>query len=204
MKLRMTSGKWQASGMKMRRGQRGVSCHPSPVTRHSAFTLIELILILALLVIITSFAAPGMANFIRGRALDSEARRLFSLTHEAQGRAVSEGVPMMLWVDEKNGAYGVQEEAMGKTGKTGRNVKADDPKAENLNVDSTLQIAVMNAGMGAPTTFNNLPAIRFLPDGTVDENSPQTVELVDSAGFMRWLLLNKTRTGYEISDSKPN
>ena len=55
-----------------------------------------------------------------------------------------------------------------------------DPKAENLTVDSTLQIAVLNVGMGAPTTFNNLPAIRFLPDGTVDENSPQTLQLTDS------------------------
>ena len=200
MKLRMTSDKWQVtSGMKMRRAQWCISRHPSPVTRHSAFTLIELILILALLVIITSLAAPAMANFIRGRALDSEARRLFSLTHEAQGRAVSEGMPMLLWVDEKGGAYGVQEEATGKTGKN-----ADDPKAENLMLESSLQIAVMNAGLGAPTTFNKLPAIRFLPDGTVDENSPQTLQLTDSAGFMRWLLLNKLRTGYEISDSKPN
>jgi hypothetical protein len=47
-----------------------------------------------------------------------------------------------------------------------------------------------------------LPAIRFLPDGTVDENSPQTLQLTDSAGFSRWLLLNKTRTGYEISNTK--
>jgi len=40
-------------------------------TRRRAFTLIELILVLALLVIITSLAAPAMANFIRGRAMDS-------------------------------------------------------------------------------------------------------------------------------------
>ena len=66
-----------------------------------AFTLIELILVLALLVIITSLAAPAMANFIRGRALDSEARRLLALMHAGQSRAVSEGMPMMLWVDEK-------------------------------------------------------------------------------------------------------
>ena len=161
--------------------------------QNRAFTLIELILILALLVIITSLAAPAMSRFIRGRALDSESRRLFALMHAAQSRAVSEGMPMVLWVDEKQGAYGLQAETTGKTG---------DPKAENLPVDSTLQIAVLNVGMGAPTTFNNLPAIRFLPDGTVDENSPQTVQLGDSEGFMRWLLLNKIRTGYEISDTK--
>jgi type II secretion system protein H len=167
--------------------------------QNRGFTLIELILILALLVIITSLAAPATANFIRGRALDSEARRLFALTHIAQSRAVSEGVPMMLWVDQKNGAYGISAEMAGKPGS-----KKSDPQAEDLKLDSTLQIAALNVGSGAPTTFNNLPAMKFLPDGTVDENSPQTVQLGDSAGFMRWLLLNKTRTGYEVSDTKPN
>jgi len=184
------------AGSRSLRKRRGASLPAAFQNR--GFTLIELILILALLVIITSLTAPAMSRFIRGRALDSESRRLFALMHAAQSRAVSEGMPMMLWVDEKNGAYGLQEEA------TGKNAKAGDPKAEDLTVDSTLQSAVLNVGMGAPTTFNNLPAIRFLPDGTVDENSPQTVQLGDSAGFMRWLLLNKIRTGYEISDSKPN
>jgi type II secretion system protein H len=161
--------------------------------RRHAFTLIELTLVLALLVVITSLAAPGMANFIRGRALDSESRRLFSLTHAAQSRAVSEGMPMVLWVDEKNGAYGLEAETTGKTG---------DPKAEKLTVDSTLQISVLNIGMAAPTTFNNLPAIRFLADGTVDESSPQTLQLTDSAGFSRWLIESKTHTGYEISNTQ--
>ena len=134
-----------------------------------------------------------MSNFIRGRALDSEARRLFALMHAGQSRAVSEGMPMVLWVDEKQGAYGLQAETTGKAG---------DPKAENLSVDATLQIAVLNTGVGTPTTFNNLPAIRFLPDGTVDENSPQTLQLADSAGISRWLIETRNRTGYEIRDSK--
>lgn len=169
------------------------SCHVSRVTCHSsAFTLIELILVLALLVVITSLAAPAMANFIRGRALDSEARRLFALMHASQSRAVSEGMPMVLWVDEKQGAYGLEAETTGKTG---------DPKAENLTVDSTLQIAVLNIGLSTPTTFNNLPAIRFLADGSVDENSPQTLQLTDSAGVSRWLIESRNHTGYEIRDT---
>jgi len=161
--------------------------------RRCAFTLIELILVLALLVIITSLAAPAMANFIRGRALDSESRRLMALMHAGQSRAVSEGLPMVLWVDEKLGAYGLQAETTGKTG---------DPKAETLPLDSTLQIAVLNAGTATPTMFNNLPAIRFLADGTVDENSPQTLQLTDASGVSRWLILNKTRTDYEIRDTQ--
>ena len=198
MKLRTHSDKWQVtSDTKARHAQSVISCRPSHVTRHSAFTLIELIFIMALLVIITSLAAPAMANFIRSRALDSESRRLFALLHAAQSRAVSEGMPVVVWVDQKNGEYGISEDMAGKPG-----TKTADLQAETLTLDSTLQIAVLDVGLGTPTTFNNLPAIKFLPDGTVDENSPQTVELADSAGFMRWLLLNKTRTGYEISDTK--
>jgi Tfp pilus assembly protein FimT len=158
-----------------------------------AFTLIELILLLALLVIITSLAAPAMAHFIRGRALDSEARRLVALMHAGQSRAVSEGLPMMLWVDEKQGAYGLAAETTGQTG---------DPEAENLSLDSTLQIAVGNTGLGVATTFHNLPAIRFQADGSVDENSPPLLQLTDSAGVSRWLIETRNHTGYEISDTK--
>ena len=157
-----------------------------------AFTLIELILVLSLLVIITSIAVPAMSKFIRGRALGSESARLMALMHAAQSRAVSEGAPMMLWIDEKGDAYGVAAETSGTSG---------DPKAEDLTVDPTLQISVLHVGTGAATTFKNLPAIRFLADGTVDEDSPQTLELQDSDGFARWLVETKTRTGYEISDT---
>jgi type II secretion system protein H len=158
--------------------------------RISAFTLIELILVLALLVIITSIAAPSMARFIRGRALDSEARRMAALMHAGQSRAVSEGLPMMLWLDEKAGTYGLQAETTGEAG---------DPKAERLAVDSTLQLTVVNPGATTPVTFQNLPAIRFLADGSVDENSPQSLQLTDADGFARQLVLGQTRAGYEIT-----
>ena len=157
--------------------------------RISAFTLIELILVLALLVIITSIAVPAMSKFIRGRALDSEARRLMSLMHAAQSRAVSEGSPVMLWLDDKTGTYGMAAETSGQNG---------DAKAEELTVDSTLRLAVLNIGTGAQTTFNTLPAIKFLADGTIDETSPQTLQLVDVDGFGRLFTENRTRTGYEV------
>ena len=195
MNLRKTSGKWQvASDTRDSSNREPQSCHPLHVAgQASAFTLIELILVLALLVIITSLAAPAMANFIRGRALDSEARRVVALMHAGQSRAVSEGLPMVLWVDEKQGTYGLQAETTGQTG---------DAKAENLTVDSTLQIAVLTTGLSAPPMFNNLPAIRFLPDGMVDENSPQTLQLTDSASTKRWLIEKPNHSGYEISDSQ--
>jgi len=164
--------------------------------RRRAFTLIELVFVLALLVIVTSITAPAMSRFIRGRALDSEARRLLALTHEAQSRAVSEGLAMMFWVDEKADSYGFASETSGPTG---------DPKGENLTADATVMISVLSVGAvaGQPTTFKNLPAIRFQPDGTIDESSPQTLKLTDSDGFSRWLVENSLRTGYDITAASP-
>ncbi|MDR3460386.1 MAG: GspH/FimT family pseudopilin [Verrucomicrobiae bacterium] len=169
--------------------QRPGAFSDAPLRR--AFTLIELILIMALLVIITSIALPTMSKFMRGRALDAESRRLLSLMHVTQSRAVSEGMPMMLWIDEKAGAYGMAAETSGQNG---------DAKAEELTVDAVLKIAVGSPGTGGQATFNSLPAIKFLPDGTVDETSPPTVALQDIDGFGRMLVLNKLRTGYEVTD----
>jgi type II secretion system protein H len=171
------------------------SFYPRPSTlgrRLIGFTLIELILVLALVVVITSLAAPAMANFVRGQALGSEARRLVALVHAGQDRAVSEGLPTVLWVDEKQGAYGLQAEMTGRNG---------DPKAENLSLDSNLQIAVMRTGLTGTTKFGGLPAIRFLPDGTVDENSPQTLRLTDARGHALWLIESRNRNDYEIRDT---
>ena len=165
---------------------------PAKAGHSPGFTLIELVLVLALLVIITSITAPAVARFIRGRALDTEARRVIALMHAAQTRAVSEGAPMMFWVDATTGAYGLVAETSGQNG---------DPKSENLTVDSTLAIAIGSAGggSGGQTTFNNVPAVRFLADGTVDENSPQILKLTDSDGFSRLLTENALRTGYEVA-----
>ena len=157
-----------------------------------AFTLVELILVMVLLVVAISIAAPKMSSFVRGRALDSEARRILAIAHEGQSRAVSEGMPMVLWIDYKNNGYGLEEETPGKDG---------DTKAENYTADENVQVAVMNLN-GTATTFKNLPAIRFLADGTVDENSPQMIKLTGFTGGELWLLESADRRGYEISDSE--
>src|SRR5262249_13872709 len=78
--------------------------------RRCAFTLIELVLVMALLVVAVSMVAPRMSDFVRGRALDSEARRMMALMHAGQARAVSEGMPIVFWLDQKQSTCGVEEE----------------------------------------------------------------------------------------------
>ena len=73
-----------------------------------AFTLVELIVVMVLLLIVASMVAPRMASFFQGRALSSEAQRLLSLMHYAQSRAVAEGNPVVLWLDPAKSTYGVE------------------------------------------------------------------------------------------------
>src|SRR5215207_7296719 len=75
------------------------------------FTLIELIFVLALLAITAVFVTASMGSFFRGRSLNFEARRLLSLTHYAQSRAVAEGVPVILWISPGDSTYGLTIQA---------------------------------------------------------------------------------------------
>lgn len=148
-------------------------------------------LVLVLIAVGVSIVAPRMSGFVRGRALSSEAQRLMALLHAGQARAVSEGLPVVLWLDDKKGECGLELETTPKGG---------DTKAESVTISDGVQAAMVYKGSGALTKFNNLPAIRFLPDGTVDENSPQTVQLTEDSSTL-WLVQLQNHTGYEISDS---
>jgi len=161
-----------------------------------AFTLIELILVLALLAVVTSLAAPSLSRFFRARALDSEARQLLSLTHAGRSRAVADGFPMLLWVDSQRRVYGLQEEGTTQNS----NTQEADPKAEEFVFGDNLQVEAMDA---SPILVNgqNVPAIRFLPDGEADENSPTTLRLTGRDGETLWLIQTTNRLSYEIRNT---
>ena len=136
-----------------------------------AFTLIELVLVMTMLLIVFSVALPSLKGFFRGRTLDSEARRFLSLTRYGQSRAVSDGVPMVLWIDTRRGAYGLQQQAGYTDGdsNTVRFVLSEDTRVEvqmPAVLMSASQLNQIVPGVG------NVPMIRFTPDGFIGENSP--------------------------------
>lgn len=176
-----------------------------------AFTLIELILVMALLTMAAALTAPALSNFFRGRSLNSEAQRLLALTHGGQSRAVSEGIPMDLWIDSANGAYGLEAEPSFET---------TDPHATDFKLDSGLQIDTSKpAAVPAPQVLTpgqmvstasvlpiklahpTLPTIRFLPDGTIGQTSPTKVVLTARDGSSLTLVQNTNRLSYEIRDT---
>src|SRR2546425_6808201 len=99
------------------------------------FTLIELILVMALLGIVIGVSAPALSNFFRGRNLDNEGRRFVALTRYAQSRAVSEGVPMIVWINMRQGIYGLEQEP---------GYSLADTNARSFTLGKDLQIATMD------------------------------------------------------------
>ncbi|MEI6392200.1 MAG: prepilin-type N-terminal cleavage/methylation domain-containing protein [Verrucomicrobiota bacterium] len=189
----------------------GGSASPFAHCERRGFTLIELILVMALLTIVISLTAPKLSRFFHGRTLDSEARRLLALTRSGQSRAVSEGVPMDLWVDAGQGTFGLEAEPSYET---------SDPKAVDFTLDSGLQLEVVNKTVVAPANTMNrgrqasiastprvnlvhasLPTIRFLPDGSISESSPQMLHLTSGDGGSLWLAQSRDALNYEIRNT---
>jgi prepilin-type N-terminal cleavage/methylation domain-containing protein len=173
-----------------------------------AFTLIELILVMTVLTIAASITAPALANFFRGRTLDSEARRLLSLTRQGQSRAVSEGLPMELWFDVQQGVYGLEAEP---------SYEPNDSKAVTFTLEREMQMEVASANIATNfmarsssstqsstkrSNHPNLPVISFLPDGSVGETSPQTLRLTGLDGRSMLVGLSRSGLNYEIRSQK--
>jgi type II secretion system protein H len=172
--------------------------------RYTGFTLIELILVMALLAIVLAVSAPSLSRFFKGRSLDSEARRFMALTRAAQSRAVSEGVPMVLWLETKSRAYGLNAD---------KSFVESDPQAEQFTVDETLEVEVQHSADAITASqaaqFKNekldtgtLFTLRFNPDGFVSASSPEAVVFRQNKSDELWVAQSRNRLNYEIQPGK--
>ncbi len=151
---------------------------------------------MALLAIAASLAAPQMASFFRGRSLDQEARRLLSLTHYAQSRAVTEGYPMLLWIDPSSGQYGLEIQS---------GFVSEDDRAVHYEADPTISLETMASTAPAPYEDEGVAkqdapeGILFRPDGLVDSSSLSQVILRQGDQPAIALQLMRNGLGFELT-----
>jgi prepilin-type N-terminal cleavage/methylation domain-containing protein len=182
----------------------------SETHRRDAFTLVELILVMALLVMAAAIIMPAVPRFFGARAVDSEARQFMALIHYGQDRAVSEGVTMVLWVDSANRQYGLEREP----GYGGQDPLAvANTLADGLKIDtarSTVKLPVANSQTGRILTGqvaqgkNKLPAIYFSPDGAVNSAmSVSGVSIQNAKDAPVWIALSGSQLSYGIQSQNP-
>jgi prepilin-type N-terminal cleavage/methylation domain-containing protein len=176
------------------------------LSRSRAFTLVELILVMALLGIVLGAAAPALGRFFQGRALNSEARRFLGLTHYAQSRAVAEGIPMVLWIDPDERAYGLRAET---------SYADQDPRsvaftmAEGIVIEADTPLLIRSP-LGptrwrqTDTIARNQPALRFTPDGFIAPTSPDRIVLREDDLSEIRIGQSRTRLHYEIQTNTPS
>jgi len=175
-----------------------------------AFTLIELILVMALLVIVIAVTFPGLQSFFRGRTLESEGRRFLTLTRYGQTRAAAEGIPMTLWIDPIQGSYGLEAQ---------KGFLDKDDRAVEYNVDEKLDIEIAQTGFNRAemtqeqqmrrrtigNARNSNSEIRIAPDGSIDVMSPQSVCIREAKDKQHalWVTLAENRNAYEVQNDAP-
>ena len=165
--------------------------------RRRGFTLIELIVVMALLAIGALMVAPAMSSFFRGRILNLEARRLLALTHYGQSRAIAEGVPVLLWINTRDSTYGLSVQS--------GYVESDD-RASIFTAEAGLTLEtpagdtppVSESGDESFGLPDGLPVIRFLPDGFFDENSVPRIVIRQGTEAALEIAPTANRLGYEI------
>ena len=163
-----------------------------------------MILVMALLAIVLAISAPSLSRFFKSRGLESEARRFLALTRHAQSRAVSEGVPMVLWLETRQRLYGLNAD---------KTFVEDDPKAEQFNVDETLEVEVRlsseavaaskaNQFKNEQLTTSGLYTLRFNFDGFVSLSSLEVVVFRQKDNGELWVAQSRNRLNYEIQAGK--
>ena len=173
----------------------------SKAERRGGFTLVELMLVMAMLLIVMAVSFPSLKGFFKGRNLDSEARRFLSLTHFAQSRAVSDGMPMELWIDSKARKYGLRAAA---------GFVETDRKAVEFGLAEDLQVEVVASSVpersrlskqpGSVSLAKGGPAIRFYPDGSIGERSPERIIFRQKEGDALGVVESGDRVKYEIQE----
>lgn len=188
----------------------------------TGFTLIELILVMSLMLIILSLIGPSLSGFFRGRTMDSEARRFLALTRYAQARAVSEGIPMILWIDSQRRQFGVESEYTyaGVDEQSREFALSEDLEIEVQRISNPSPKASGGSGlgssglgqsggmMGSPLGGGrNGLQIRFAPDGSISDTSPDLITLreaprkgqtVRTGGSVTYIAKSPNWLNYEI------
>ena len=152
---------------------------------------------MAIVVIAVGIIGVRLSTFFRGRLLNEEARRLLSLTQYAQSRAVSEGMPTILWIDETGRRYGLQTQP-GYLDHDEKAVTYELGKDLEIEVDRLFGPAVQRNQSFVQGLPESVRRIRFEPGGSIALNNPETIVIRDAERRSVLITPDHNRMNYAI------
>lgn len=82
----------------------------APAASRHAFTLLELVLVLAIIAIALLASAPSLGSFVRGRSPSDAAAEFINLTHWVRSQSITDGVIMRINLDATNGRWWITQQ----------------------------------------------------------------------------------------------
>ncbi len=108
---------------------------------------------------------------------------------------------MELWLDAPGNEFGLEAEpSYEPTDAKAVSFTLEDMRLEVLN-DNAASVAAVPGVATHPSNHPNLPRIRFLPDGTISQSSPQAVRVTGRDGISIWLTQSTNQLSYELRTS---
>jgi Tfp pilus assembly protein FimT len=136
--------------------------------------------------VVAGIAAPTLSKSLRARHLDQEGLRLLAMTELGRSTAISQGVPIIFWVDAGAGRYGIQP-------KEGFDADPSATREYKLGDDVSF-----NAITGAKGASPNETQIEFAPDGMPEVNAIESMKIADRFGSTLSVVRTDDGWGYEI------
>ena len=198
--------------------QRGRKLSQSQTLRNRegslGFTLIELVVVVAIIGVLTAMIIPEMRGSYEDAVLRSTARKLISTFDLAYSRSVSLNQLHRVHLDRMSGRYAIEQRSRSVEAFNGFVPVRDVPGAEgtldsrvSIQLQQPLMIADESSGeaqdqpgmdMGTPVLED---AIAFYPDGTADA---MEILLRDRAGFKLMLRIDPITARVHLVEGGPN
>jgi type II secretion system protein H len=173
---------------------------PSSRTRQAGFTLMELMVVLALIAILSAAILPEMRGSFEDAVLRSSARQVVDVFSLANARAVSLSQAHRVRFDPAAGRYSVEAQS-GRSARRGPFTPVPDLTGGTGTLDPRVHLEIHPSGGSLPAPEIATPAgsansIAFYPDGTSDAAE---LRLQDNSGFALLLRLNPVTSRVQIT-----
>lgn len=184
------------------------SPHPHVATprRRRAFTLIELILVLVILGVLITIAAPAFQAMAEGTGVKDCSTQLLALTQYARSQAIAEGVNYRLVVDAANRTYYLTKQDGYDYIELGEEVGREHVFPDGIDVQlddaygiQQTQDAAAGTGQVIPDReVANLPYVEFKPSGRTD---PSLIKVTDRNGRITQVVCQSATESFRLLTS---